>query len=431
MTAAETPVAPVAVVRSLWRHPDFLKLWSAETISQFGSQVTGLALPLVAILTLQASAFEVGLLTAIEFLPFLIVGLPAGVWVDRLRRRPILIAGDLGRAAALGSIPLAYVLGVLSIAQLYVVAFVVGVLTVFFDVAYQSYLPSLVDRSQLVEGNSKLEVSRSGAGVLGPGIAGALIELFRAPLAIALDALSFVLSGLFVLLIRRQEPVPVRAMTADGSRAGMRAQIAEGLRYVLGHPLLRHIAATTATSNLFSIMAQAVLLVYAVRELGLEPGTIGLIFSLGALGFLGGAVLTAPITRRVGLGRAIVGSIFFSGFALLLVPLAPRDNPVPLLVAAQAIVGFGVPIYNINQVSLRQAITPERMQGRMNATMRFVVWGVFPIGALIGGVLGTTIGLQPTLWVSAIGATFAFLPVFFSQVRSLRAIPEAATAEGT
>jgi MFS family permease len=410
--------------RSLWRHADFMKLWTAETISQLGSQVSLLALPLVAITVLDASAFQVGLLGTVEFAPFVLVGLPAGVWVDRLRRRPVLVAGDLGRALALASIPLAYELGVLSIGQLYAVGFVTGVLTVFFDVAYQSYLPALVEPDQLVEGNSKLEISRSGAQIAGPGLAGGLIDLVTAPVAVLADALSFALSGAFIGLIRRGEPAPQRA-PADRRRGSMRREIAEGLRYVLGHRLLRPIAACTATANLFNAVMFAVVVLYMVRQLGLRPAAIGLVFAAGNLGFLAGAVVSGRLAARAGIGRAIVLGEAVGALGALLVPLAPRGAAVPLLVAGMAVGTFGSTVYNVNQVSLRQAISPARLHGRMNATMRFMVWGTLPLGSLLGGALGTAIGLRPTLWVGAAGGLLAVLPVALSPVRSLPSIADA------
>jgi MFS family permease len=413
---------------NLWRHPDFMKLWTAETISQFGTQVTLLGLPLIAIILLKASAFEVGLLGTIEFLPFILFGLPAGAWVDRLRRRPILIAGDLGRALSLASIPIVYELGHLTLPQLYVVAFVNGVLTVFFDVAYQSYLPSIVDRDQLVEGNSKLEGSRAVAQLAGPGLAGGLIQLVKAPIAIIADAASFVGSALFVFLIRKPEP-PVE-VHPEGKQK-IRTEIAQGLRYVLRNPLLRAIAACTGSSNLFSNMAGAVLILYAVRNLDLSPGAIGLIFGVGNLGALLGALSGSAFARKLGVGPTIVGSALIFGPPWLLVPLASPSFPYPYLIGAMLIGSFGSVIYNVNQVGLRQAITPLRMQGRMNATMRFMVWGTIPIGAFLGGVLGNTIGLRPTLWVGAIGSCLTFLPVLFSPVRSLMRIPEAPDQGGT
>jgi MFS family permease len=410
--------------RSLWRHGDFMKLWTAETISQLGSQVTLLALPLVAITVLDASAFQVGLLGTVEFAPFVLVGLPAGVWVDRLRRRPVLIAGDLGRAAALLSIPVAYQLDALTIGQLYAVGFVTGVLTVFFDVAYQSYLPALVEPDQLLEGNSKLEISRSGAQIAGPGLAGGLIDLVTAPVAVLADALSFALSAAFVGAIRRGEAAPQRA-PAHERRGSMRREMAEGLRYVLGHRLLRPIAACTATANLFNAVIFAVVILYMVRQLGLRPAAIGLVFAAGNVGFLAGAIVSGRLAARTGIGRAIVVGEAVGALGALAIPLAPRQAAVPLLVAGMAVSTFGGTVYNVNQVSLRQAITPARLHGRMNATMRFMVWGTLPLGSLLGGALGTAIGLRPTLWVGAAGGLVAVLPVALSPVRSLAAIADA------
>ena len=411
---------------SLWRHRDFMRLWSAETISQLGTQVTMLALPLTAILVLSASPFEVGALSSVEFAPFLLVGLPAGVWVDRIRRRPILIAGDLARAAILGSIPIAYWLGALTIWHLYIAAFASGICTVFFDVAYQSYLPSLVHRDQLLEGNAKLEISRSGAQLAGPGIAGALVQVLSAPVAIAADAVSYVGSALFVLRIRGGEDDAERASQASGS---MRAQIAEGLGYVLRHPLLRPIAACTSISNLFSSMGLAIVVLFAVRELGLSPGAIGIAFAIGNAGLLAGAFFADRLAGPLGLGRTIVLAIVVAQVGAFALPLATPSTAVPVLAVAQLLFGVGAIVYNVNQVGLRQAITPDRMLGRMNATMRFLVWGTLPIGALVGGALAEAIGLRPTLWVAAIGGLFSVVPPLISPVRSLRRIPDAEPAE--
>jgi len=268
----------------LWRHSDFLKLWSAETISQFGTQVSQLALPLVAILILDASTFEVAALGVVEFLPFILFTLPAGVWVDRLPRRPILIAGDLGRAALLVSIPIAYVADVLTLWQLFAVGFLVGICTVFFDVAYQSYLPALVERNHIIEGNSKFEISRSSAQISGPGLAGLLVEIFTAPYAVLVDAISFLGSGFCVLGIRKYEERRPAANDRDSS--SLWTELEEGLRFVLGNPSLRAQAGCTATSNFFSNVLFAIILVYIVRELELSPGVIGIVFSAGGAGSL-------------------------------------------------------------------------------------------------------------------------------------------------
>jgi MFS family permease len=404
----------------LWRHADFLKLWSAESISQLGTQVTVLALPLVAIVTLEVSAFEVALLGVIDFAPFILVSLPAGVWVDRMRRRQILVVTDVGRALLLATIPLAYWLDALTIWQLYVAGFLFGTLTVFFDVAYQSYLPSLVDREQLVEGNAKLEVSRSGAQLAGPSLAGPLIELLTAPVALVVDAVSFLASALFLFRIKREETLPERT---EHERPRMRAELGEGLRYVLGHRYLRWIAASTATFNFFGSIMFAIFLVYAVRVLELSPTALGFIFALANVGYLLGAVATSRISARIGVGPTIVlGAAMGAGS--LLIPLAPKDSPIPYLIAAQAIISFGLPVYNVTQVSFRQAITPERLQGRMNSVMRFIVWGVMPLGSLIGGAVATEFGLRAAIWIGSVGVSLAFLPVLVSPVRSLRHVPE-------
>ena len=406
----------------LWRHGDFLRLWSAETVSQFGSHVTALALPLVAIIVLQASAFQVALLGVIEMAPFILLSLPAGVWVDRMRRKPILVVADLARAALLLSVPAVYWLDALSIEQLYVVGFLAGTATVFFDVSYQSYLPSLVSREQLVEGNSKLEISRSGAQLTGPGLAGGLVEALTAPVAVFVDALSFVGSALFLFRIRRPERPPERSATS-AARPSMRTDLREGLAYVLGHRHLRWIAASTATFNLFSSVMFSIFLVFAVRELDMGAGVIGIVFAIGNVGYLGGAVLANKLGRRLGIGPTIVlGAAMGSGS--LLYAIAPASSPIPFLVAGQIVVSLGLPLYNITQVSYRQAITPERLQGRMNSVMRFIVWGVMPLGSLVGGALATTAGLRTAMWVGAVGMSFAFVPVLLSSVRSLREMPE-------
>jgi MFS family permease len=410
---------------SLWRDADFMRLWTAESVSRLGSQVSLLALPLVAITVLHASTFEVGLLSTAEFAPFVLVGLPAGVWVDRLRRRPVLIAGDLGRALALTSLPAAYALDVLSIGQLYVVGFVTGVLTVFFDVAYQSYLPSLVQPERLVEGNAKLEISSSGASIAGPGLAGGLIQLVGAPVAVLADAASFLASALFVGRIRRPEPAPATARPTAAEPGGMRHEIAEGLRYVLGHRLLRWIAVTTASSNLFGAMIIAILVLYLVRHFGMSPGLIGLVMTTGNLGWLAGAVLAGRLGSRFGTGRVTVCAIGMCGLGMLLIPLAPEAAPIPLLITGQFLTAFGGTAYNIGQVSLRQAITPARLHGRMNATMRFMVWGTLPVGAALGGALGGAIGLRPTVWIAAVASLLPLLPVLRSSVWAIPSVEAA------
>jgi MFS family permease len=423
---------------SLWRHQDFLKLWTGETISVFGSSISQLAIPLVAISTLGATTFEVGALNAVETAPFLLVALWAGVFVDRRKRRGVLISADIGRALALASIPIVFWLGGMDhdnrlsgLAQLYAVALVSGILTVFFDVAYQSYLPSLVDRDQLAEGNSKLTTTEAAAQLAGPGAAGVLIHLLKAPVAIVVDAASFLVSAFAVMLIRKPEP---EVEIPEGGHNSVRSDIGEGLRYVTRHPMLKKIAACTGTSNLGNSMTQAVLVVFLVRELHYSPQLLGLVFSLGSVGFLLGSVITARVTEWFGLGRTIIASSGLAGMAALVLPFVPGDNKAisaPLVVASSIVVGIGVPIYNIGQVSLRQAITPIRLQGRMNASMRFIVWGTMPLGGLIGGALGGPLGLRTTMLIGAVINASCFLWVLFSPVRSLKEIPQVEEPSGT
>jgi predicted MFS family arabinose efflux permease len=406
----------------LWRNRDFLWLWAAQSVSQFGSQITGLALPLVAILVLDASAFEVAALGVVDWLPFFLFSLPAGAWIDRLQRRPILIAADWGRAVALASIPLAYLFDVLTLGQLYIVGFATGTLTMLFDLSYQSYLPSLVARDELGEGNSKLEISRSGAQVAGPGLAGVLVAALTAPYAILADAVSFVASGLFLSRIRRPERKPERSLE---TRPRLRAEIGEGLRFVLRHPLLRPIMIFVAVSNIFVNMLFAIFLVYAVRELGLSAQTIGLIFSLGNVGSVVGALTANRVARALGIGPSLIGIATLGGLGLLLIPLAAGDLVIPFLVIANLLWGFFVLNYYVTAVSLIQAITPDRLLGRTNASRRFVVQGVIPLGALLGGGLGTLIGLRPTILIGAVGASVAVLPLFFSPLRRVKKTADA------
>ena len=403
----------------LWRHGDFLKLWSAETVSQFGTQISQVALPLVAVIALDASAFQVAALGTVEFLPFLLFTLPAGVWVDRLPRRPILVVADLGRACALGSIPLAAAIGHLTLTQLYVAGFVTGTLTVFFDVAYQSYLPSIVERSQLVDGNSKLEVSRAVAQIGGPAVSGVLVRAFTAPYAVLADAVSFLWSSTFVFAIRRSEVVPER--TAESPP--LRRELIDGVRYLLGHRYWRGITMSTATFNFFNNVAFAILMVYLVRRLHMSPLQIGVAFALASTGGLAGAFLAGKIGTRFGIGRTILLGTLIDGLPLLLIPLAPRSLAIPFIAVSSALVEFGVVLYNVSGISLTQALTPERLLGRVNASRRFVVWGTIPLGSLVSGALASTIGLRPTMFVGAIGCTLAAIPIALSPVRHVQELP--------
>lgn len=405
----------------LWRHPEFLKLWAGQTVSAFGTLVSGVALPLTAVLVLEASAFEMGLLKAAALVPGFLVGLLAGVWVDRLLRRPIMIGADLGRAALFGSVPVAAALGLLRIEQLYLVAFLAGVLTVFFDVAYQAFLPSLVRREDLVEGNSKLNASASVAEVAGFGLGGAMVQVLTAPIAVLADAISFLISALSLGLIRTPEPPPERV----AGRPSAAREIGEGLRLVWDDPYLRPIAGAAVTHSFFQYLLGAGYILYVTRELEIEPLVQGLLYAIGGASSFFGAVIAGRVAERWGLGRTLFIGLLVSGVGNLFVPLASGSGLVVLtfLILAQ-IVGDGAETaYTVNQVSLRQAITPDRLQGRMNASIRFVGWGAMLVGTLLGGVLGEVIGLRSTLFIGAGGTLLTALWVLLSPLRTLHAAP--------
>jgi MFS family permease len=409
----------------LWSNTDFLKLWTGQSISELGSQVSQLAIPWLAAVGLHASPIEFSLLGVLGFLPFILFALPAGVWVDRLRRRQILIVGDSARAVLLALIPILWAAGVLRIWHLLVLQFVIGVFTVFFDVAYQSYLPALIEREHLVDGNSKLQLTVSVAQVAGPSMSGGLIAAITAPYAIVADAASFIVSTLFMTRMRHRENLP--RQDEDVPQPKMWPQVKEGLVWVLGNRTLRSIAGCTGTSNFFGQIVFAIFVLYAVRVLHLSSVELGAVFAVGSVGSIVGALMANRLQRRLGVGRAIVSYAVLFSSAGIAFPLAPRSFPLPVLIAGMAVFGFSSVAYNITQVSLRQAITPERLQGRMNAAMRWVVWGTIPLGTLAGGAIGQAFGLRTALWVGAIGGIPVFLWVLLSPVRSIRTMPEPVT----
>jgi MFS family permease len=407
----------------LWSNADFKRLWAAESISQVGSQITIVALPLAAALTLGASPAQMGLLTAAGTLPFLLLSLFAGVWVDRMRRRSIMIASDVGRAVLLLTIPLAWLLGQLRIELLFIVAFFVGVQTLLFDIAYLSFLPGIIRRDQLTEGNAKLQGSASTAQVAGPGLAGLLVGAITAPLAILVDALSYLLSAWFLLRIRAPEAAPVRQARPD-----LRREITEGLHAIFGQAALRAIAISAAVGNLFGYVFLAVYILYMVEDLGFSATEVGLVFSLGGLGAIAGSVLAEPLKRRVGIGPAVIcGQVLF-GTGGLLVPLAVLvpSYEVAMVLGAEFLQWAGVLLAAVNAISLRQALVDERLLGRANGTMRLMNQGVIPLGALIGGLLGEAIGLRGTLVVGVAGMFVSAGWVLFSPLRSMLEPPDLA-----
>ncbi|GAA2581478.1 MFS transporter [Actinomadura fulvescens] len=409
---------------SLWRNADYVKFWSGETISQFGSQVTLLALPLTAVLTLDASPFEMGVLNAASYLPFLVLTLFVGVLIDRRRRRPLMVVSSLGRAAVLGTIPLLHAFDRLDMTYLVAAALVLGALTVLFEVTYQAYLPSLVTTDELVEGNGKLQLSASAAQVGGPALGGALVGLLTAPVTLVVDAVSFLLSAGSLLAIRTKERPPERDGT--GRRPVMR-DIREGLRFTFGNRWLRPCVLEAGTYNMFWLVMETAFLLYATRELHMTAGQIGLVLGGGAVGALLGSMAASRLSGRLGLGTTVSLSMLAGCAAPLIVPFTFGPEPVvfALLVVSFFIGGAGTTLANIHVVSLRQTLTPPAMLGRMNASYRFVAWGTVPVGSLLGGVLGGAIGLHPTLFVGAAGTFAAALWIVFSPIRSLREMPPA------
>jgi MFS family permease len=411
--------------RSLWREPDFVKLWSAQTISVFGTQVRLLAIPYTAVVLLGASPLAVGTLSAAGSLPFLLIGLPAGAWVDRLRRRPVMLVSDVARFLILAVVPVAYAVGALRLALLYPIALLTGVFTVFFDVAQQSYVPFVVDRDRLAPANAKLELSRSVAQVSGPGLGGLLVQALSAPVAVLVDALSYAGSAVFVLLVRRPEPLPER------SGATMVTEIKEGVRFVLGHPLLRPILASMAAANLAFGGLLALQVLYLTRTLGLSADAIGLVLAIGYAGGVVGAFAVGPLRARFGVGRVLVGSVAVLAVAMVPVPLATHTTAVPLMGGGLFGVYLCVVTFNVAQISLRQAATPERLQGRMHSTMRMVVWGVTPIGAFLAGIVGQEFGLRTVMWLAVALNALAVVPLAASSVRTAERRVVVAETPGT
>ena len=406
----------------LWRHADFRRLWGAQSASLFGSEITALALPLMAVLALDASPVQMGLLAAAGTAPFLLCSLVAGVWVDRRQCRPVLIATDIVRAGLLLSIPLTAWLDVLRIELLYAVTFLVGVLGVFFEVAHYAYVPSLVGRESVVEANSKLQISYSAAEAGGPGVAGLLVQFISAPGAIAIDALSFLVSAVLLRQIETPEP-PVDTQPSRG----VRHDVEVGLRALLGHRLLRPIVLASITDSLFLKGIAAIFILYATRELEISPVTLGVILAVGGIGAIPGALLSAPAARRFGVGPTIIGGWLIGTATWLLIPLATGPLVVPVLAASMLLGGIAGTIVNVQQWSLRQLVTPDALQGRVTASHRFLVYGAYPIGALLGGWLGAKLGLRPAVTLCALGALTAPLWVAFSPLRRLRQQPTAAS----
>ena len=399
----------------LWRHTNFLKLWAAETVSAFGDAVSDIALPLVAIITLGAGAREMGILRALDNTPILLFGLFIGVWVDRVRRQPLMIAAQLGRGILLVTIPVATVAGILRMELLYFISFLGGMLSAIFTLATTTFLPTLVPHEDLVEGNSKLSVSRSAAKIVGPGLAGVLVERITAPFTVALNVLSCLISGACLVFVRSAESVQIRNQQTQG----IWHEISEGLRTIFLHPILLAMTIGTTIGSFGGAIHGTVFILYLTRELMINPTWFGIILASAGAASLLGATVAKRGAQHYGPGPMLISSTLLMSIGMGIVPLAAEVSmfTIPILIVAQAFQSIGLTVYGINQISLRQAITPSELLGRVNASRRVLVFGVIPFAAMIGGALGETIGLRFTLVVGGVVEFLAFVFHLTSQLR--------------
>jgi MFS family permease len=414
---------------ALWRNPAFARVWTAATISIFGSLITRMALPLAAILVLGSGAVEVAILRGLELGATLLFGLVAGAWVDRLRRRPVLIWADLGRAALLGSIPVAFALGVLTYWQLLIVSGLAAILTTFFDAADSAYLPTIVDRERLVDANAALAASGSAAEFMAFGISGFLVQLFSAPIAIAIDAASFVGSALLLGSIRTEEPPPPEVE----DREPVMTEIRAGLRLVRHDPILRaFVGAQMALAGLWGIFG-ATWLLFVLDELRLNPAVLGVVAGVGGASSFIGAVVATRATRRWGIGRVAIGALVLSAIGNAFIPLAPAGLPlvaIGCLVMQQLVADSAVTVYDITEVSVRQTLVDDRALGRVSSTFRVAAMLSQLVVTLVAGVLAEVIGLRATSWLAPLGGLLGASILWFSPVRHLVVLPARADGRG-
>ncbi|MFF1956239.1 MFS transporter [Streptomyces sp. NPDC058220] len=412
-----TPETAVPPPGPVLRHRGFQYLLAGAGASHIGTQIRLVALPLIAVTTFHVTPFQSGLLTAAETAAFLLIGLPAGVWADRFRRRRILIAADIARGLVILSLPVASFLGVLSLPHLYVVALLVGFGTVLFDVAHMSYVPQLVGRKRVVEAATRLEVVEFSATAGGPAAAGLLVQYLTAPFTLLVNAFSYAVSALFLSRIRDDGKSP-RADAAPGEPSRMWPDIKAGLAVVLRDPVLRPIALCGAVVQLFETGWLALQPIFLIRQIGLSSGGYGVLLAAGAIGGLLGAVLTPPICRRFGTVRTLRISLLMT-FPFLLLPFAAPGWQT-VLYGIGTFLGMGASaIYNVTQIGIRQLACPEHLLGRMNATMRFVMWGVMPFGGILGGALGSLFGVRAALTVCLAGLLLAAVPIWLSSLRTM------------
>ncbi|MFI7673235.1 MFS transporter [Actinophytocola sp. NPDC049390] len=420
MTAAEpTETEPAG---TLWRHADFVKLWAGQTLAMFGAQITRTVLPLIAVILLDASATDMGILSSLSQLPFLLF-LFAGVWADRVRRRHAMVWTDLGRFALLGTIPVLYLAGWLTVEVLWVVIFAIGVLGVMFETAYHAYLPALVGREFVAEGNQKLELSRSTAQFAGPGIAGLAVNAVASALVLVVSAATYVASAVLLMFVRRPDTPP----PSPQARPNAFKAIGAGLSWVLRHPVLRTITVATAVFWFFYSALQALYVLYLVRDLDVPAGWVAAIFAAAGPGAMVGSWLSIAVMRRLGLGRTVVWGVGAATSVLLLVPLSGFAGSLWLVIVLLAASQFGYGLFSqigtVIQTTLRQVLTPDDMQGRVVASLRAMSLAMVPVGALLGGVLADVFGVAPVLWAASIGALTPVLVYATSVIPGIRELP--------
>ena len=403
----------------LWRHKDFVLLWGGETVEWVSDSITNLAVPTIAILIFKAGPLEMGYLSALGNVGYPVLGLFAGVMIDRWRRRPVLVWTNIIQAVALGSIPAAFLLGMLSLYQLFIVALVMSVTIVFYNVAYTAYLPTLIARDDLVEGNSKLETSSSAAAVVGPPIAGGLIQILSAAPSVALDALGTLFAAVAILSIKKPEPPP-----STSTQRQFWSELKDGVRVVSKTPTLRNLAVSTSILNIGNTMFYAVFYLFIYDQLKMTPVVAGITLGVGSVGVVVGAVAAPKLLKSMGLGSSLTAALMINGFGLLAVQAAMYAPSTVVLAPLWLVASIGIPIYNINQVSFRQILIADRLQGRMNATMRTFSYGAATLGALIGGAIGVQYGILTTMTTGALIAILAALMIHFGPVGRLHEMPQ-------
>lgn len=409
---------------SVIKQPGFLSLWIGQSVSVVGSQITGLAFPVLAVSYLHANEFQMGLLNAADTSAFLVFGLLAGALVDRWIKRQVMLVADLVRMLAVAVIPILWMLGVLNVYHLMIVGAVISVATVFFDVSYQSYIPILLPKEYIGIGNARLEISGQISGIAGPGIVGALLTFLKAPVLLVIDSVSFLVSAVSLWFIKDREQ---RKPKTD--RKPIVHEIGEGLKFVWNQKLIRAISFTTSTSNMFGTVVGTMFALYLLKPEFLNLGTagFGILMSIGSIGGLLGATATPKLIKLVGEGPLVVLSALASGLVQFFIPLAwyiPHQYSIIPLAAQSFFTSFLALTYNITQVTARQRLCPEHLLGRMNASIRFMVWGSMPIGALIAGILGTVFGVLSTIWIGVILGLFSACFVLFSPLRTMRKMPD-------